>query len=222
MKELLNQQGYVILKSILREDAIVPCREEIERVKQNTEFRGGFRRATEISQILSDVAMSAEISGLLETLGYPDAFLVRSIVFDKTPDSNWKVSWHQDTKIPVKERKEVEGYSSWSTKDGIPHVQPPSHILESMITLRIHFDETPDSNGALKVVPGSHRRGIINQSEIKELLDGEIICECSCGDIVAMNPLILHSSSPSTSPDHRRVLHLEFATSKLDTPLEWN
>ena len=36
-----------------------------------------------------------------------------------------------------------------------------------------------------------------------------------------MRPLILHSSSASISPSHRRVIHLEFAGEPLPKPLAW-
>lgn len=39
------------------------------------------------------------------------------------------------------------------------------------------------------------------------------VCEQPClapvGGVLHMRPLLLHASSPVTSPDHRRVLHVE-------------
>ena len=49
---------------------------------------------------------------------------------------------------------------------GISHVQPPRAILEQMLTVRIHLDRTDESNGALKVIPGSHRQGKLSNLEI--------------------------------------------------------
>ena len=36
-----------------------------------------------------------------------------------------------------------------------------------------------------------------------------------------MRPLLLHASSPSSSPEHRRVIHLDFASEDLPGGLMW-
>jgi acyl carrier protein len=58
--------------------------------------------------------------------------------------------------------------------------------------------------------------------EIAELREGAAIC-CAAnrGDVILMRPLILHSSSESTNPNHRRVLHIEYACAPLPFGLEW-
>jgi hypothetical protein len=68
------------------------------------------------------------------------AFVVRSLLFDKTPSANWKVAWHQDLTIAVCERRNSPGFCAWSIKAGIPHGQPPVSVLEGMVTLRVHPD----------------------------------------------------------------------------------
>ena len=149
---------------------------------------------------------------------------VRSILFDKTPVENWPVPWHQDLTIAVQERRDdVTGYGPWSVKDGAPHVQPPIAVLETMLTARLHLDEATTSNGALWVVPGSHRSGKLDAEEVRELTaTSAVACECQAGDLLLMSPLILHSSRRSTVAGHRRVLHVEYARLEaLDPPLEW-
>ena len=84
------------------------------------------------------------------------ARVVRGIYFDKHENANWKVAWHQDLTIAVRERVEVDGYGAWSIKARIHHVQPPVTVLENMLTVRVHLDHTEESNGALRVLPGRH------------------------------------------------------------------
>jgi ectoine hydroxylase-related dioxygenase (phytanoyl-CoA dioxygenase family) len=81
---------------------------------------------------------------------------VRAIFFDKSSGSNWLVPWHQDLTIAVASKCEAPGFGPWSVKDGIPHVQPPDELLKQMIALRLHLDDCDASNGALRVIPGSH------------------------------------------------------------------
>lgn len=151
-------------------------------------------------------------------------FLTRSILFDKSPEANWDVTWHQDTTICVRERIETPGFGPWSIKDGRPHVRPPAAVLERMVTLRIHLDDCDRNNGALHVIPFSHRLGILNETQIVECVQKSApeICEVPAGGIMIMRPLLLHASKKSTKPDRRRVLHLEFAIDDLPNGLSWN
>jgi len=165
------------------------------------------------SDLFKALSFSERLFNLL-----PETFIpVRSILFDKTPDQNWPVAWHQDLTIavagtPVAGKGAAEEYGPWSVKEGVVHVQPPVALLEKMITLRVHLDETSRENGALKVIPGSHRLGRIAGDSIADLVDGsEVVCECRPGDVLLMSPLLLHSSSRSLTPSRRRIAHFEYA-----------
>jgi hypothetical protein len=64
----------------------------------------------------------------------------------------------------------------------------------------------------------------MNEEEIKQHTgqSSSVICEVPEGGLLAMRPLLLHSSSSARLPSHRRVLHLEFASCQLPGGLEWN
>lgn len=149
---------------------------------------------------------------------------VRAIYFDKSPDRNWLVTWHQDVSVAVCGRIELPGYGPWSEKDGIPHVQPPVQVLEQMVTLRIHLDPADGRNGALRVIPGSHVLGRLCADRIHHLRTTvpEHLCVASVGDALLMRPLLLHSSSRSTERRRRRILHIEYAGCSLPPPLAWH
>jgi hypothetical protein len=150
-------------------------------------------------------------------------FPVRAIYFDKRPEANWAVGWHQDLTIAVKEKREVEGFGAWSVKDGVPHVQAPVAILERMVTVRAHLDDADGENGALRVIPGSHRNGKLTSSEIERFRRqrAEVLCGVKRGGAMVMRPLLLHASSRSMSERSRRVLHIEYAKEALPGGLEW-
>jgi hypothetical protein len=92
---------------------------------------------------------------------------VRGIYFDKRPETNWLVAWHQDLTLALKERVEVPGFGPWSLKEGVPHVQPPVGMLEQMLSVRLHLDDADATNGALRVLPGTHRLGRLNAEAIR-------------------------------------------------------
>jgi ectoine hydroxylase-related dioxygenase (phytanoyl-CoA dioxygenase family) len=151
---------------------------------------------------------------------------VRGILFDKTTapgGSNWKVPYHQDLSIAVRERPSVSvpGYETWSVKDGVTHVQPPVALLERLITVRLHLDPCDAAMGALRVLPGTHRLERLGASEITRCRSetAETVCEVPEGGVLMFRPLLLHASSPATRPGaRRRVLHLEFAPANMSLP----
>ena len=185
---------------------------------------GAGRRGLLGLPLVGELARSEKLLALVRPHISNEPFPVRSIYFDKSPDANWLVPWHQDLTIAVRARAEVPGFGPWSTKDGIPHVQPPVELLRQMLTVRLHLDAADESNGALRILPGSHRFGRLSSGRIPELRSQQPDCVCSVstGDALLMRPLLLHASSRSTSPRHRRVLHIEYAGFELPAGLQWH
>jgi len=153
-----------------------------------------------------------------------EAFPVRALFFDKTPEANWKVAWHQDLTIAVAARIEIPGFGPWSTKAGIVHVQPPTAILERMLSVRVHLDDCPADNGALRVIPGSHLRGRLDPQATAEYRKAHsaVTCDVPKGGLLLMRPLLLHASSKSRIPVRRRVIHIEYAADPLPAGLQWH
>ncbi|HEX7651908.1 MAG TPA: phytanoyl-CoA dioxygenase family protein, partial [Verrucomicrobiae bacterium] len=185
--------------------------------------RAGARRMLGSNPIVDELCHHGELKELASVFLGCGAFPVRCILFDKTPEANWRVPWHQDLAIPVKERIECEGFGGWSQKAGVWHVHPPARILAGMVTLRLHLDDCPESNGPLQILPGSHRQGILSNEEVSHWKTsvGPVICAAVAGDVLVMRPLVLHASSPSQNAKHRRVLHVEYAVEELPGRLEW-
>lgn len=188
--------------------------------------RGGVYAARNILSLpaVRAAAESRAVRALVEPLLGASARPVRGIFFDKTPGANWKVAWHQDLSIAVRRRAEdAPGYGPWSAKAGVVHVQPPRAVLEQMLTVRLHLDDCDDANGPLKVIPGSHAHGVLAPAALERLVDAGSVTACvvRAGGAVVMRPLILHASSPATSPRHRRVVHLEFAAGERPGGVEW-
>jgi ectoine hydroxylase-related dioxygenase (phytanoyl-CoA dioxygenase family) len=148
---------------------------------------------------------------------------VRAIWFNKSAQANWLVAWHQDLAIAVRERIETPGFEAWSVKESVPHVQPPVEVLEQMLTVRIHLDDADERNGALRVIPDSHRLGRLDADQIAGLREerGETLCAAAAGDALLMRPLLLHASGRSRNDRPRRVLHVEYAGHDLPSGLEW-
>ncbi len=166
---------------------------------------------------------SPTVRRLVEPVLGAECFPVRGILFDKVAEANWKVPWHQDVTIAVRNRVEADGYGPWSIKAGVLHVQPPAAVLDEMLSVRLHLDPCGEENGALRVIPGSHRQGRIAEDLIPAIRESspEHLCVVGTGDVLLMKPLLLHASSASRVPDHRRVVHLDFAAVHLPTGMRW-
>jgi hypothetical protein len=184
--------------------------------------RGGVRNLLDVPE-MRELADNPDLRTIVESILGLRAKPVRGILFDKTGDANWKVPWHQDVTIAVAERVEAEGYRPWSIKAGVHHVQPPASVLEKMVSIRIHLDNCPEANGALKVIPGSHCNGKIPETRIAHVVEqGHVrVCESDAGGILIMRPLLVHSSAPATKPGHRRVIHFDFAAAELAPGMRW-
>ena len=93
-----------------------------------------------------------------------------------------------------------------------------------MLTVRLHLDAADALNGALRVLPGTHRLGRLSAARIQELrgAEPEFLCAAAAGDALLMRPLLLHASSRSTTVGHRRVLHIEYAGFTLPPELQWH
>lgn len=142
----------------------------------------------------------------------PASLAIQAIAFDKTPAANWKVTWHQDVMFPFARPVSVEGFTLPSKKDGVDYARPPRHVLEALLAVRIHLDDCDETNGPLRVSPGTHQQGVIRSTDLADVVTrhGEIACLARAGDALLMKPLLLHASSPATAPKHRRVLHFVY------------
>jgi len=169
------------------------------------------------------IASSSPLLTLAQSLAGHSARPTKATYFDKRLEANWSLPLHQDLTITVHAQADLPGYTHWSNKAGVPHVQPPVRVLEGIVALRIHLDDCPAENGALEVVPGSHIQGRISAADLRAMhLEGRaVICPAQAGGVLAMRPLLVHGSSKSRVPARRRVLHVEYATTELDAPLRW-
>jgi hypothetical protein len=148
--------------------------------------------------------------------------LTKAIYFDKPAGSNWLVAWHQDLMINVDRRPaDLSGFGPWTAKAGWVAVQPPVAVLENTVTIRLHLDDCDASNGALKVVPGSHLGGVVPAETIAAHTGTATSCVVPAGGAMLMKPLLLHASNRSTSNRPRRVVHLEFSAAELPDGLAW-
>lgn len=219
----LDTYGYCLVKNFIAADDLQRLLQATQALRHDNPAHG-VRNLLQKAPAIKHFMASAGIRMLIETVLSTAAAPVRSIYFDKNPQANWNVAWHQDTMIAVNTKGDLPGFGPWSTKSGVVHVQPPVEILQTLVTMRIHLDDTDAHNGALRVLPGSHRRGRVPTAEIFRLFKSGAVATCTAqaGDVLLMRPLLIHSSRKSRNPNHRRIIHVEFSSVSLPSPLQWH
>ncbi len=230
--EQVTQRGFAIVNNCLTPQVVSRTIESTERARQqttspesvaNTSGVYALRNLTDVVPEVTELISSPAVVKLVTAVLGDGAFMVRSTLFDKTDGANWGVFWHQDLSIAVQQRHEVEGFHAWTRKAGVQCVQPPSEFMSNILAVRLHLDDCSADNGALKVLPGSHRNQQLTSDRIESIAaeTSEFVCDVPVGGALLMRPLLLHSSSPMNKPGHRRVIHFEFAANELPAPLEW-
>ncbi len=225
--QAIRDDGFLIIENVFTNEE---TEQLIHAVGKTGSSGPSFRKTNDlfaIRRFLQEVPpavpliFNESLSRIINDIFGPGYFPVKSIYFDKPDGSNWFVSYHQDLTISVDKKVAVEGFGPWSVKQDQFAVQPPERLLEDNFTVRIHLDDTDENNGALRVIPGSHREGVIRPENFDRNKKNEVVCTIRKGGVMIMRPLLLHASSRTTNNKKRRVIHIEFSRQSLPEPLNW-
>ena len=207
----VNEQGFAVVDGVLPVGILEPLSEELDRATWRRS-RAGVRHALAHDAVAA-LARSPRLLGMAEQILGGSAFPFHATLFDKSPKANWLVAWHQDTALPLRDRKDAPGWGPWSLKDGVIYAHAPAAALNRVLALRVHLDDSTEQNGPLRVLPRTHTLDVLSDDAIHQLAAGipAITCPVSRGGVLAMRPLLVHASSKSQTEMPRRVLHIEYA-----------
>jgi ectoine hydroxylase-related dioxygenase (phytanoyl-CoA dioxygenase family) len=217
----VEEQGFAILPGVISHEFLDQASCAISQPAAHRS-RAGVRHAMHLDAVTSIASCSTLMALACDVLGR-GAFPFRATIFDKSPNVNWLVVWHQDTALPLRRRLDMPGWGPWSTKEEIIYAHAPAEVLSQVLALRIHLDDSTADNGPLRVLPGTHLFGVLNDEQIHQFSEqvSPIECPVPRGGVLAMRPLLVHASSKSRSEVPRRVLHIEYAASdSIAKPLE--
>jgi ectoine hydroxylase-related dioxygenase (phytanoyl-CoA dioxygenase family) len=221
LRDTINKDGFASIPNFFSQADIAELLGGISASGAHRS-RAGLRHALSLGPV-ANVARQPSVMELADSVLGTEAFPFRATLFDKSPKSNWLVVWHQDTALPLRQRREVQGWGPWSVKEGIAYAHAPTSALSQVLALRIHLDDSTALNGPLRVLPATHTLGVLEDEKVHELATKLKPVEClvPSGGILAMRPLLIHSSSKSHSDADRRVLHIEYAAfPSIAAPLE--
>jgi ectoine hydroxylase-related dioxygenase (phytanoyl-CoA dioxygenase family) len=202
-------EGYQVIARVLTE---AECDRLIAELQETTRSRAGARHLMSNRAVRAIANDDRLVSIARPALG-GRAVPFRATLFEKSGAKNWLIAWHQDTALPLRARFDAPGWGPWSEKHGVLYAHAPAWALQRVVALRVHLDASTPENGPLRVVPESHQAGVLNDCEVLDIAKSrtEVECPVPRGGVLAMRPLLIHSSSKCSSDKPRRVLHIEYA-----------
>jgi predicted DNA-binding transcriptional regulator YafY len=218
----LKYKGFTILNHVYTTKELNTIKRFIEQGDILDKHAIAKRQLLNTHPKLSSLLFNKNLLSVIRAID-PQLFVTKAILFDKNPQKNWYVTWHQDMAINVKEITEREGFKHYTQKDGIISVIPPVEVNHHTITIRIYLDTINEKNGALQVIPGTHKKQLSDAE--KQLITEntnpqQLIAEK--GSIALLKPLLLHKSATSTAQKRRRVIHLELSSKELPKGLQYS
>jgi non-heme Fe2+,alpha-ketoglutarate-dependent halogenase len=192
-----EENGYLIgLQPVFSADEVKDLNsglKELLKLLRPGEDSKEIREWHETSKFLYDICMNDTILDYVESLLGPDFFMWGSNFFIKEPKTSSTVGWHQDAY-----------YWPLSPQDSV--------------TAWIAFMDSDEENGAMKVIPGSHKAGILKHQR-STATDSVLTLECEKGEfredtavslVLKAGEVSLHNDkmvhgSPANHSDRRRV-----------------
>lgn len=211
-RETIDKDGFAVIPAMFTTAKMDRLLTDVNQAAP-TRSRAGIRHAMALAPV---GAIALELVELVRDILGRQAFPFRATLFDKSPQSNWLVVWHQDTALPLRHRREARGWGPGSVKEGFNYAHAPATALSEVLALRVHLDDSTAANGPLRVLPCTHTLGVLTDDGIHELSTriAPVDCLVPKGGLVMMRPLLVHASSKSQSAAApRRILHIEYASS---------
>jgi phytanoyl-CoA hydroxylase len=212
MNSDLQDNGYTILQRVFGDAELAPIRALTDRIVAYAEkglvdpFKPYYVRHRSDQGVLYDLiqrhpefdslARNNTILDALEAVLGPDIFLYENSLVYKPPGKRNAVPWHQDF---INRPNEPTKYIAW-----------------------IALDDATIANGALKVIPRSHRQGFLPWHRVegethhtrvnRECVDDSTAtyAELKAGDVLIFHQLLLHSSDEIDVPQPRRAYRISY------------
>jgi phytanoyl-CoA hydroxylase len=210
-KEFYRENGYVLVKGLLSPEEAASYRQEAhdlaERLQRHRNIDATWGSARELegtaqtrilhchdvqfySAAFVRLIVDERLTGAAaDCIGGPNVQLHHTKMFIKPPEKGSPFPLHQDA----------------------PYFPHDKH---SMIAAIIHFDDAPLEKGCVRVVPGSHKLGILEHNSEGSWhlpfddypLESSTPLPAKAGDVLFFSYLTIHGSGVNTSNEARTTL----------------
>jgi ectoine hydroxylase-related dioxygenase (phytanoyl-CoA dioxygenase family) len=210
-----NENGYLAIEDVLSPTEVENLRRSLDALTAQaqglTESTDRFKLkafetgGTMVQQIAEPhelggewmaLARDSRILDIVEALLGPNIQLYYSMLMMKPPREGFEAPWHQDFAFFV-------------------------HNRADLLACQLYIDDSTLENGCIRVVPGSHKLGLINhfkdgrftgivQADTSEFDQKEVTAPMKAGGMIIWHSLTLHRSYPNRSPHPRRAIVFEY------------
>ena len=147
--------------------------------------------------LFGELARDPGILGVITSILGPDLKLFRDALMMKPAHHGSAKPYHQDSPY-------------WP-------IEPPD-----LCSVWIALDEATVENGCMRVLPGSHRWGMLEHKHLEDYqveedrldLSGEVSVPLAPGGALFFHSLLLHATSPNTSDRPRRAMVLSYMSAR--------
>jgi hypothetical protein len=184
-KAFYRDQGYLLdLPPIYSRDEMVKMNAELPQLLallKPGETAKDIREWHETSLYLYDIVMNPKIHDLVEGVLGQNFYIWASSFFIKEPFSKSTVGWHQDA-----------------------YYWPMTPY--NTVTVWLAFDDVDAENGAMKLIPGSQKKGIIKHRK-SEKTDSVLTLELESGSVSEADAIQFHLKAGEVSLHDDRAVH---------------
>lgn len=214
-KAFYHENGYLIglppiytPEEMQRINAELP---ELLKLLHPGETAKDIREWHETSTYLYEIVMNPKIHDLVEGIIGPNFYCWASSFFIKEPFTKSTVGWHQDAYY-------------WPME---PH---------NTVTVWLAFDNVDEENGAMKLIPGSHKAGLIKhqrRDKTDSILtlelesgtfneDAAVQLTLKAGEVSLHNDRAVHGSPANPSPRRRAGLTIRYSGTNVKNDMSVN
>ena len=126
---ILNKLGFLKVEEIYTYEEVEKILQQISKKQLDEKF--GVRYFLKKNPEISELIFNEKLKRIIQLISR-EAFVIKSIYFDKPPNANWIVNWHQDITINVEGNTSEIGFSKWRKTKSRIAVQPPLKIIENI------------------------------------------------------------------------------------------
>jgi ectoine hydroxylase-related dioxygenase (phytanoyl-CoA dioxygenase family) len=214
-RDFWSENGYLAIEAVLSPAEVESLRRSAEALSEQarglTESTDRFKLKAfgTGGRMLQQVAEPHELGGewmalawdprildVVESLLGPNIQLYYSMLMMKPPREGFEAPWHQDFAFFAHDRADL-------------------------LACQVYIDDSTLENGCVRVVPGSHKLGLLNhykdgrftgivQGETSAFDAQEVTLPIKAGGMVFWHSLTLHRSHPNRSERPRRAIVFEY------------
>src|SRR5438309_646653 len=97
----IQQHGFSIIPGVIESGEATALALATESAERRS--RAGIRHLLG-NPAVAALAQDLRLLGIAQQILGHGAFPFRATLFDKSPESNWLITWHQDTALPLREK----------------------------------------------------------------------------------------------------------------------